>query len=81
MAVWISDGFRPCEAADATEAATIFGGRLARRRYGKSGSCTRARLDTWREDRTAAHFELSIGRPVHGGGFQVWSAWITVRRA
>ena len=73
------DGFRSVTATDASEAASIFADRWARRLWGKRGYCHHARLDSWSESGRFHHFEAFIGTP-EGNGCTGKNVWLTVYR-
>jgi hypothetical protein len=75
-----ADGFRSVSAESGKDAAMVFGDRLARREFGKRGSCINARLDSWDTDGQSGTFQLMIGLPAEGGGFDFRNEWITVRK-
>ena len=68
MARYVCGGFRAVEADGPTDAAQVFAGRLARRRYGRSGIVGTLRRDSWTEDGASVTFESFIGHPAERGG-------------
>lgn len=81
MARFVCEDFRPVEAFDGRAAAEIFGGRLARREFGRRGECVTVRLDTSSERGRAGHYQVSVGYPEGQGRYRVWDRWLTVRVA
>lgn len=75
---FICEGFRPVFAATPREAAEIFAGRLARRRFGKKGVVATLRADSWTEDGTSTTFEAFIARSEGQGQCTGKNEWFHV---
>jgi len=82
MPKFIAHGFRAVTAASASEAAEIFAGRAARRRYGRNAYCRTLRLDSWTQDGRQHNYQAFIGRSVRGapGTTSGCDEWLCVQR-
>lgn len=62
---------------DNDKAATV-AGILARREYGRRGTCRTLRLDSWARDGTAYNYEAFIGTRNNDGSVSGRNVWIYV---
>lgn len=60
------------------DAAMAFATRVARRTYGRRGSCHHVRQDGRAVDGSYVNFEAFIGVPAQGGGMSGQNVWLTI---
>ena len=61
MKKYTTSGCQAVTAENMSEAAEIFAGRMARKKYGKTGYCRTCNLESWSQDQTLGEFNAFIG--------------------
>jgi hypothetical protein len=61
MKKYTTSGCQAVKAESMSEAAEIFAGRIARKKYGKTGYSRTCNLESWSEDQTLGEYNAFIG--------------------
>ena len=61
MKKYTTSGCQAVTAENMSEAAEIFAGRMARKKYGKTGYCRTCNLESWSQDQTLGEYNAFIG--------------------
>jgi hypothetical protein len=87
MTTYTCDNFKPIRYGDecgqiiietAKDAARVFAARYARKMFGKRGTATAIRADSWTQDGRIHNFQAFVGRHTSNGGVSGRNEYFTV---